>query len=244
MDNAMYVGLSRQMTLRRQLDIVANNVANADTAGFKVESLMFRTEADNKAGTRDGPRGVKFVLDDAVARDFGQGKLTETGGTFDLAIEGDGFFTVQTAEGERYTRDGRFTMAADGRLTTQAGAAVQGEGGDIVIDPALGPVSISADGIVSQAGQRLGRISVVRFDDMAGLTKGGDNLYANTSNLGAQAAPDAVVRQGMLETSNVNPIIQVTKLIEVSRAYESITRMMEQTAELSRRSVERMGKVS
>ena len=79
---------------------------------------------------------------------------------------------------------------------------------------------------------------------MAGLSKGGDNLYANTSNLGAQAAPDTVVRQGMLEASNVNPILQVTKLIEVSRAYESITRMMEQTAELSRRSVERMGRVS
>lgn len=244
MDNAMYLALSRQMTLRRQLDIVANNVANADTAGFKVEQLLVRTEAENKAGGLDGPKGLKFVLDDGVARDFGQGKLNETGGSFDLAIEGLGFFKVQTPNGERYTRDGRFTLSAEGALTTQAGDPLMGESGEITIDPAKGAVTIAKDGTVSQGAARIGKVEVVRFDDLAGLSKGGDNLYSNTSNLQPQPAPDAVVRQGMLEASNVNPILQVTQLIQVSRAYESMTRTMEQTTDLSRRAIERMGRVA
>lgn len=244
MDNAMYVALSRQMTLRRELDIVANNMANADTAGFKAEALMVRTESENKAGALDGPKGVKFVLDDGVARDFGQGKLAATGGTFDLAIEGMGFFKVQTDDGERYTRDGRFSMSADGKLVTQAGKPVLGDGGEIVIDPQKGPITVARDGTVSQGAERIGKVEVVRFDDIASLSKGGDNLYANTSNLQPQPAPDALVRQGMLENANVNPIVEVTRLIEVSRAYASLTKIMEQQSELSRRSIERMGRVS
>jgi flagellar basal-body rod protein FlgF len=121
MDNALYVGLSRQMTLRRELDIVANNIANANTTGFKVEELMVRTEPAKPARTAGGTNPVKFVLDDGVARDFGQGALTQTGGDFDLALEGQGFFKVSTAGGERYTRDGRFTMNPDGKLVTQNG---------------------------------------------------------------------------------------------------------------------------
>ncbi len=244
MDNAMYVALSRQMTLRRELDVVANNMANVDTAGFKVESLMVRTETENKAGTLDGPKGVKFVLDDGVARDFGQGKLSETGGAFDLAIEGQGFFRVQTPDGERYSRDGRFAMSAEGALTTQDGHPVLGEGGEIVIDPQKGPVTIARDGTVSQGAERIGKVDVVRFDDLGGLSKGGDNLYSNTSNLQPQPAPGAVVHQGMLESANVNPILEVTRLIEVSRAYASLAKIMEQQTELSRRSIERMGRVS
>ena len=111
MDNALYVGLSRQMTLRRELDIVANNIANANTTGFKVEDLMVRTEQAKPAKTLDGSAPVKFVLDSGVARDFTQGPMTKTGGDFDLAIEGKGFFRVQTAGGDRYALRARL----DGR---------------------------------------------------------------------------------------------------------------------------------
>lgn len=245
MDNAMYVALSRQMTLRRQLDIVANNMANADTAGFKFEQLIVRTEKRGGAGSLDGPKGLNFALADGVARDFGQGKLHDTGGALDLAIEGMGFFKVQTEAGERYTRDGRFTLSAAGALITQGGNAVLDEGGgEIVIDPAKGPVSLAKDGVLSQGAARVGKVAVVRFDDLAGLSKDGDNLYSNTSNLQPQPAPDAVVRQGMLEGSNVNPIVQITELIEVTRAYESMTRTLEKNADLSRRSIERLGRVT
>src|SRR6478735_1444082 len=114
MDNAVYVGLSRQMILRRELDIVANNIANADTTGFKVESLMAKAQPQAPAVTQGGPRPVKFVADAGVARDFGQGSLYRTEAPFDLAIEGKAFFKINTANGERYTRDGHFRVDDQG----------------------------------------------------------------------------------------------------------------------------------
>ncbi|WP_374575754.1 flagellar basal-body rod protein FlgF [Phenylobacterium sp.] len=245
MDNALFVSLSRQMVLKREMDIVANNIANADTTGFKVETLMTRTEPKNPANTAPGPRPVKFVLDDGVVRNFTQGTLRSTGGTFDVGVEGDGFFTISTAQGDRYTRDGRFHMDTTGRLVTEAGDPVQGEGGgDIVVDPQKGPVSIAKDGTVSQERETLGKIGLVKFTELSALRKTGDNLYSNSSNIQPQPATDSVMHQGMLESSNVNPIVQVTRMIEVSRAYERVTSMMDTTAELSRRSIERLGQVN
>jgi len=243
MDNTMYVALSRQMTLRREMDIIANNIANSDTTGFKVEMAMVRTDPTDGARMLDGPRSLKFVIDDGVIRDFSQGALRRTGGTFDLAIEGQGFFKVETAGGERFTRDGRFTLGADGRLTTQAGDAVLGAGGEIAVNPEDGEVAISADGVVSQNGEQIGKIDVFAFDDLSSLAKDGDNLLRNTSNVEPQVSTAASMRQGMLEGSNVNPIMQITRMIEVSRAYESMARTIEGSGELSRRSVERLGRV-
>jgi flagellar basal-body rod protein FlgF len=245
MDNALYVGLSRQMTLRRELDIVANNIANANTTGFKAEELMVRTEAAKPAKTLGGTNPVKFVLDDGVTRDFTQGAMTKTDGDFDLAIEGNGFFKVQTAAGERYTRDGRFTTNPEGVVVTQSGNPVLDEGGgEITVDPLLGPVSIGKDGTMSQGAVRVGKIGVVLADDLAALRKDGDNLYRNTSNTTLQQAPSAIVHQGMLESSNVQSVVQITKLIEVQRAYESMAKMMDNTAELTRSAVERLGKAN
>jgi flagellar basal-body rod protein FlgF len=245
MDNALFVGLSRQLTLRRELDIVANNIANANTTGFKSEDLMIRTEPARPARTLGGSNPVKFVLDDGVTRDFTQGAMTKTGGDFDLAIEGQGFFKVQTAGGERYTRDGRFTTNPEGKLVTQGGAPVLDDGGgEIVIDPRLGPVSIGKDGLVSQGPVRVGKIGVVSTDDLSALRKEGDNLYRNVANVTLQPTPSAVVHQGMLESSNVQSVVQITKLIEVQRAYESMAKMMDNTAELTRSAVERLGKVN
>jgi flagellar basal-body rod protein FlgF len=245
MDNALYVGLSRQLTLRRELDIVANNIANANTTGFKVEDLMVRTEQAKPAKTLDGSAPVKFVLDSGVARDFTQGPMTKTGGDFDLAIEGKGFFRVQTANGDRYTRDGRFTTNPTGQLVTQSGHPVLDEGGGpITIDPTLGQVNIGKDGIVTQGAIRVGKIAVVRPDNLASMAKDGDNLYRNTTNANPQPAPDAVVHQGMLEASNVQSVVEITKLIQVQRAYESVSRMMDTNSDLSRTAVERLGKAN
>src|SRR5690606_25730494 len=121
MDNTLYVGLSRQMVLRRHMDIIANNIANADTTGFKVESLMQATDPQTRAFTLGGPKELKFVTAEGVARNFGQGNLRRTDAPLDLSIEGEGFFKVTAAEGERYTRDGRFRTDDAGRITTQAG---------------------------------------------------------------------------------------------------------------------------
>lgn len=245
MDNALYVGLSRQMTLRRELDIVANNIANANTTGFKVEDLMVRTEQAKPAKTLDGASPVKFVMDTGVARDFTQGAMTKTDGDFDLAIEGQGFFKIQAAGGERYTRDGRFATSPEGMLVTQAGQPVLDEGGgNITIDFKLGPVTIGKDGIVSQGPIRVGKIGLVRPDDMSAMSKDGDNLYRNTANATLQPVTDAQIHQGMLESSNVKPVIEITKLIEIQRAYEGVAKMMDNTSELSRSAVERLGKVN
>ena len=245
MENAAYVGLSRQMTLRRELDIAANNIANADTTGFKVEQLLVSTEIGQRARNHAVQGGASFVLDTGVGRDYGQGELTQTGRTLDFAIEGEGaFFTVQDVAGEAYTRDGAFTLDPEGRLVTEGGLAVLGDGGEVVLDPALGTPTVGPDGTITQNGLPTGRLSVVRFDELSVLSKGGDGLYRNTSNARPGDAPDARIRQGMLEGSNVNSLLEITNLIEISRAYERTTKMIEQTNDLSRRSVERLGRVN
>jgi flagellar basal-body rod protein FlgF len=244
-ENAAYVGLSRQMTLRRELDIVANNIANADTTGFKVEQLLVGEEVGQRARNAFVRPGVSFVMDNGVGRDFSQGALSQTGRTLDFAIEGEGaFFRVQDGSNEAYTRDGSFTVDAQGRLMTEGGHPVMGDGGEIILNPELGQVSVGADGTISQDGETVGRLSVVRFDALGVLEKGGDGLYRNASNAVAQEAPDARIRQGMLEGSNVNPILEITNLIEIQRAYESVTRMIEGNTDLSRRAVERLGRAA
>ena len=246
MDNALYVGLSRQMVLKREMDIVANNIANADTNGFKFESLMAKETPGAPAFTSGGPRPIKFVSADGVARDFSQGNLRRTDAPLDLAIEGQGFFKITTKAGDRYTRDGRFRTDDTGRVTTQKGDVVADEGGgEITIDPTKpGEISISPDGVVSQGTERIGKVGVFKFDSLSALEKTGDNLYQNASNQQASAASDAKVRQGMLESSNVNPIVQITRMIEVNRAYEQVTQMMSAQSDLSRSSVARLGKLN
>lgn len=248
MENAAYIGLSRQMVLRRELDIVANNIANANTTGFKVEQLLLGTREGRGARNLgvDGP--ARFVLDGGVGRDYGQGPMIQTGRPLDVAIEGEGaFFRIGGAPGqpERYTRDGAFAIDPEGRLVTQRGLPVLDAGGaEILLDPTLGEPAIAPDGTISQAGQPVGQLGVVRFDVLAVLSKDGDGLYRNTSNAQPLDAADARLRQGMLEGSNVNTLAQITSLIEIQRAYESTARMIEQSNDLSRRAVERLGRVS
>ena len=244
-ENAAYVALSRQMTLRRELDIVANNIANADTTGFKVEQLIVGTEIGQRARNHGIRSSASFMLDNGVGRDFGQGALSQTGRTLDFAIEGEGaFFTVDDGNGEAYTRDGAFTLDPEGRLTTQAGAAVLGDGGEIVLNPALGTPTVAEDGTITQDGQVTGRLTVVRFALLSVLEKGGDGLYRNTANEAPLEANDVQIRQGMLEGSNVNAILEITNLIEISRAYERASKMIENQNDLSRRAVERLGRAN
>ena len=246
MDNVLYVGLSRQMVLQHEIDIIANNVANVDTTGFKVEALMVQTDPEKvKASGAGSPlnNSVNFPLDAGVVRDFTQGELKHTGGMLDMAIQGDGFFRIQTAGGERFTRDGTFTLDDQGRVVTADGDPVQGDGGDITLDSKKGLPSISSDGTVSQQGQVVGKVALVSFASQSALTKRGAGLYSNDTNEQPQPST-AKVRQGMLEQSNVQPILQITRLIQVSRAYENVSQMMDQDGQLSTNAVDRLGKLS
>jgi flagellar basal-body rod protein FlgF len=244
MDNALYIGLSRQMVLRREMNIIANNIANADTNGFKAEALITREQPGAPAFTLQGPRPIKFVHSEGVARNFGQGGLRRTDAPLDLGIEGQGFFKVTTKGGERYTRDGRFRTDDTGRLTTQGGDPVLDEGGgEITLDLQKGPITVASDGTVSQGTERVGKVGVFDFATLAVLEKAGDNLLKNSSNAQPTPATDARVRQGMLEGSNVKPIEEITRMIEVSRAYEQTAQMMNSQAELARQTVSRMGRI-
>lgn len=241
MDNAIYVGLSRQITLQRALDIAANNLANTDTTGYKFEELMTSADPVTPASSAVGSTPVTFVTANGVARDYTQGPLSQTGEPLDVAIDGKGFFQISTAAGPRYTRDGRFMLDPTGKLVTQDGDAVQGDGGDITLDPKKGPVSISPTGVISQGGAKIGQLSLVNFDDLSVLSKDGNNLFENTSNATPQPATGTLIKQGMLEGSNVQPITQITRLIEINRAYAAASDMITSTSDLSKTAVERLG---
>ncbi len=243
MDNALYVGLSRQLTLQRELDIAANNVANVDTAGFKVEGLMLQSDPLRPQAGRSRLDPIRYVIDDGVTRSFAPGAAEKTAGALDLAIDGAGFFQVRTAQGVRDTRDGRFTLDAQNRLVSQAGDAVLDDSGaEITLDPQKGQVSIAKTGQISQGGAPGAKVGVVRFANLAGLSKTGDDLF--TTSEAPAPAPDAGVRQGYVERSNVQPVKEITHLIEITRTYERIAAMMNSAHELSRSAVQRLGKAA
>jgi flagellar basal-body rod protein FlgF len=250
MNNALYVGLSRQMTLKRQMDVIANNIANSDTTGFKVESLMLREDVQQPplkpSSGSAAPEKISFVHDAGVSIDYTQGALKQTGGTFDLGLHGDGFFQVQTANGNRLTRDGRFTLNGQGQLVDMAGDPVLSNGGQpIRIDPTKTAPTISHDGTISQDGVIAGKVGVFKVADRAQLDKTEGGVFDPTTN-GQTPTVDTktTVEQGMIENSNVDAIQQMTRMIAVSRAYEQVSNMMDQTSSTSDESIQRLGKVN
>jgi flagellar basal-body rod protein FlgF len=250
MDNTLYVGLSKQMILNRELDVAANNLANVDTAGFKVESLITADDPVMPAHAPPGSTPVQFALDQGVARDFTQGAMQQTDSPLDLAIEGKGFFQVQTASGVQYTRDGRFGANAQGQLIDAQGNAVLDAGGaPISLNASGGAPQIGLDGTVTQKipGQPqpavIGKVGVVSFDNLGGLSKSGGGLYQNTTNAQPTPVTASRIHQGMLESSNVQPIVQITDLIRISRAYESVSQMMSDSSDLSKTAIQRLGSV-
>ena len=186
---------------------------------------------------------IKYVIDDGVARSFTPGALEKTASPLDVAIEGDGFFQLQTARGPRYTRDGRFTLNAQNQLTTQAGEPVlSASGAPITLDPKKGDVSIAKTGAISQGGVAGPKIGVYRFARLSSLSKTGNDQFSSPET--PTTATDVGVRQGYLERSNVQPVLEITHLIEITRAYERINSMMNSAHELSRSAVQRLGRAA
>jgi flagellar basal-body rod protein FlgF len=236
------------MILNRELDVAANNLANVDTAGFKVESLITQADPVMPAHAPPGSTPVQFALDQGVARDFTQGALQQTGSPLDLAIEGKGFFQVQTASGIQFTRDGRFGSNAQGQLIDSQGDPVLDAGGSpINLNSQGGAPQIGLDGTVTQTipGQAqpavIGKVGVVSFDSLGGLSKSGGGLYQNTTNAQPTPVTSSRVHQGMLESSNVQPIVQITDLIRISRAYEAVSQMMSDSSDLSKTAIQQLG---
>jgi flagellar basal-body rod protein FlgF len=244
MENALMIGLSRQLTLRRAMDVTANNIANANTPGFKVESLLLQPQAAQRAHAEDGPNRLLYVENWGVGRDFGQGQMEYTGRPLDLAFEGEGFFAVETASGDlRYTRDGRFRLDQEGRLAATDGALVLDDvGSPINLDPGAGDISVQG-GVMLQGGREVARLGAYVFDDLGALQKTGDGRYQAPDDIDANIADEMNIHQGYIETSNVQQVMELTRMMETMRAYQSVSRFIQQGEELNRKAIERLGKV-
>jgi flagellar basal-body rod protein FlgF len=244
MDNSLLISLSQQIAAYRSMDVIANNIANVSTPGFKRESAKFEEYVSRvrPAEGRSGAQAVSFVKDAGTTRDISQGNIQSTGAPLDMALNGKGFFTVATPQGERYTRDGHFSLDQDGRIVTSDGYAVQGEGGAITVTPTDGEIHVAADGTISSVVNgtlnQLGKLRLTDFADPRGLTKEGGNLYA----AGQPGIPaTATLVQGSLESSNVQPVLEISKMIEVMRAYEATATLSKSQADLNRDAIARLG---
>jgi flagellar basal-body rod protein FlgF len=251
MENTLLIGLSRQMTLERQLDVVANNVANVNTAGYKSDSSLFEeflksgAHEDNFVGS---DRSVSYVQDRATFRDFSQGPSEQTKNPLDVAIDGSGFLVVQTSAGERYTRDGGLQMNNTGQLVTAAGNPVLGTSGPIVFQPTDHDINVSPDGTVTvlegnaRTDSIRGKLRLVSFPDAQKLLKEGLNLYASGEG---SPQPDlkSQVRQGFIEKSNVNAVAEMSRMIEVTRAYTQISTLLQQQSDLHKTAIQQLADV-
>ncbi len=242
MENAQLINLSRQSALRNQLDVVANNMANITTTGFKSQRLMFEEfvmPVAEATAFKNGDEDLSYVHDYSTSFNFLQGSIRTTGNDFDLAVEGAGFFAIQMADGtEGYTRNGSFHVNTQGTLVEASGRPVLTDGGPITFTAEDGKVDIARDGtIVSELGVR-GRIRVVDFENPQLLDQIGDNLYVGE---GAVPIDEVMVLQGALEQSNVQGVVEIARMIEITRAYDSVSKLMSETDELRRKAIESLG---
>jgi flagellar basal-body rod protein FlgF len=243
MDNTLLITLSAQNALRRQMDVAANNMANVSTAGYKAESMLFEQVSRRPAAINERPRPVQFVRDFTVARDIRPGSLQRTDNPLDLALAGDGYFTVQSQAGPAYTRDGRFSLDPNGRLVNKDGLPVlSNQGQPIVLDMAQGEPTIGRDGTITQNTNPVAQLGIAAFARQGAMDKIGDNLLVANGEP-VLAANNADVVQGMVEGSNVVAVRELTTIMEISRAYESASRLQRTAEDLRKTAIERLGRM-
>lgn len=237
MDNATYITLSRQSGLLDQLDVIATNVSNADTTGYRREATVFSEYVKAVGGGSDS---ISMSAMRTRFADTTQGVLQATGGELDVGLEGDGYFMVDTPNGLRLTRAGSFTTDVNGALISLDGDFVLDEGGgQIFIPPDAGRVLIAPDGTISTDEQQIGRLGIVTVSDPASLRHaGGVLLIADEAPI---AADNARAVQGFLESSNVDPLREITKLIEVQRSYELGQTLIDRENERAERMIRTIG---
>jgi flagellar basal-body rod protein FlgF len=240
-ENAQLIGLSRQIGLQRQMDVVANNMANINTTGFKAENILFEQYVMPIARDRDFHRldqPLSFVQDWATMTDLSGGAMVQTGSELDIALNGPGFFAVQTPAGERYTKAGSFQLSADGTLVDHNGNPVLGNGGPIQFGPEETNILIGSDGSVSSSAGAKGSLRLVEFANPQDLTREGGNLYAGGTPI---AATTTRAMQGFVEKSNVSGVSEMAEMIRVQRAYESAANLASKQDELRRTAIQRLG---
>ncbi|MGE4312953.1 MAG: flagellar basal-body rod protein FlgF [Pseudobdellovibrionaceae bacterium] len=239
MENGLYIGLSRQMVLRTGMDLVANNIANANTPGFRAQNPLFKEYISD-------PRGARDPI--SMVEDYGQydltkpGPLQQTGSPLDVALNGPGFMGVRTAGGEiQYTRAGNFNLNNLRELVTPNGYRVADLGGGAIVVPEnVKNISIDRQGRVSTDQGEIGTIMVHEFDNPQLLTPQGNGLYSTTE--AGRPAQDTVVLQGELEGSNVSPIVEMTKMIDISREYQAMQRFLQNDHDRQKDAIQRLGR--
>ena len=237
MENTSIVALSRQTTLRRQLGVIANNLANMNTTGFKGGKMMF---VEHLVRSRGGERvfgdKIAYVRDIATVRDLSEGGIKGTGNPLDLAIHGDGYFAIETLTGEQYTRNGSFRLDDAGQLVTKNGDPVLSDGGEpFFFSPDETNIDISRDGTVSTSNGQLGRLRVVQFENQHALRETAGGMF--TSEAAPLDVENPQIVQNALESSNVEPIIEMTRLIETHRTYKSIQKLADAENERLKRMI-------
>ncbi len=249
MENTLYIALSRQMALQREMAVVANNIANMNTAGYRSHQMLFLEHLMEPERPGAGDQTVSMVIDQGVVRDTRPGPLTQTGNALDIALQGEGYLVVDTPAGPRYSRGGHLAIDAERRLVDGNGLPIQdAAGGPILIPRTAAEITISGTGEISiiDAGNRtelvpIGALRLVAFDEEHRLTTLGGGLYV--SNERPREAEDTQVIQGTIEQSNVQPIVEMTHMIEVARQYQSTQSLIQDEHERLRTVIRRLGRM-
>lgn len=238
MDNAGYTALTRQTGLQREMQSIANNIANISTTGFQKEGLLF---SEHVHAMGDGEPSLSMAHANVQLTSALQGPLTQTGGSFDFAIEGDGYFLIETPVGNQLTRAGGFTPNAEGDLVTGDGYPLLDNGGShIFVPPDAGSIDLAPDGTLSANGSPLGQIGLYQPVNPTELLRQDGVRFSAAS--GVEASEDSVLVQGFLEGSNVNPISEIARMIEVQHAYELGQKFLDKEDERIRNVLQTLGR--
>lgn len=253
MENTLLIALSLQTALQRELDMVANNIANLNTSGFKADGTVFAEYLQGIEGTDPDStldQKLSFVEDRMSWHDMSQGPVQRTGNPLDVAIDGEGLLVVQTAAGERYTRNGSLQINASGELVTSAGDQVLGENGPIVLQPTDRDIAITSDGTINvREGESLnsdsarGKLRLVTFADPQQLQKDGSSNFLAPDGVLPQPVTNPRVVQGAIEKSNVRAVLQMTRMIDVTRTYTEVANIIQQQYQLQQTADQQLAEV-
>src|SRR5262249_39529959 len=233
--------------------VVANNIANLSTTGYKADNSVFEEFLSPGASYgqfQGGDRRLSYVHDRATWHDMRPGPIQQTGNPLDVAIEGNAFLVGQTPRGQRYTRNGALQINATGQLVTMDGVAVQGDGGQIQFQKTANSISISDDGTIrvregsnTSSDSTRGKLRLVRFDQAGRLQKEGASLFSAPADLTPLAPERFRVVQGSLEQSNVRAVAEMSRMIEITRSYSQVANLLQQHADMRRNAIDRLADV-
>lgn len=241
MESPLLLALSRQMAVRDQMETIANNVANMSTPAYKGERTLFHEYLSGPTGKNSE---ITFPQLKGIFRETHEGAISTTGNSLDVALRGKGYLVVETQGGfTRYTRDGHLSLNNKNQIVTQQGYPVMGVNNrPMTVPQDAKSVTIAGDGTISAGDVRVGQFKLVSFENEQHLVRTGDGLYR--TDAAPQKATDVDVLQGNLEGSNIQPVLEITRMIEASRIYQSAQKIVNSEDERIRKAIERLSKVA